>query len=70
MNRRRAIAAGIETKIGNHTFRATGITAYLENDGALEKAAAIADALLRRRSLFAKGMPCFDTPRERSSNDP
>ena len=29
MIQRRAKAAGIETKIGNHTFRATGITAYL-----------------------------------------
>jgi integrase/recombinase XerC len=26
---RRAAAASIETKIGNHSFRATGITAYL-----------------------------------------
>ena len=33
----------IETKIGNHTFRATGITAYLENGGMLEKAAAMAN---------------------------
>ncbi len=24
------------TKIGNHTFRATGITAYLKNGGTLE----------------------------------
>jgi integrase len=31
--RRRANAAGIETRIGNHTFRATGITAYLKNSG-------------------------------------
>lgn len=29
-------AAGIKTKIGNHTFRATGITAYLKNHGTLE----------------------------------
>jgi integrase len=41
--RRRAAAAGIETKIGNHTFRATGITAYLKNGGTLEKAAAMAN---------------------------
>lgn len=27
MIQRRARAAGIKTKIGNHTFRATGITA-------------------------------------------
>jgi site-specific recombinase XerD len=43
MVRRRAAAAGIETKIGNHTFRATGITAYLKNGGTLEKAAAMAN---------------------------
>jgi integrase len=36
--RRRAKAAGIETRIGNHTFRATGITAYLKNSGKLEVA--------------------------------
>ena len=40
---RRAAAAGIDTKIGNHTFRATGITAYLKNGGALETAAAMAN---------------------------
>ena len=38
MIRRRAAAAGIMTPIGNHSFRATGITAYLENGGALEHA--------------------------------
>jgi site-specific recombinase XerD len=38
MIRRRAVAAGIHTPIGNHSFRATGITAYLANDGTLEYA--------------------------------
>src|SRR5208337_1399525 len=38
MVQRRAKAAGIETKIGCHTFRATGITIYLTNGGDLEKA--------------------------------
>ena len=38
MIRRRALAAGIETEIGCHTFRATGITAYLRNGGRLEVA--------------------------------
>src|SRR4051794_1897710 len=33
MIRRRAAAAGIMAPIGNHTFRATGITAYLGNNG-------------------------------------
>jgi integrase/recombinase XerD len=43
MIQRRAKAAGIETKIGNHTFRATGITAYLKNSGKLEVAQHIAN---------------------------
>jgi site-specific recombinase XerD len=38
MIRRRAVAAGIHAPIGNHSFRATGITAYLSNGGALEHA--------------------------------
>ena len=42
MIRRRARHAGIQTKIGCHTFRATGITAYLENGGTLEHAQQIA----------------------------
>jgi site-specific recombinase XerD len=43
MIQRRAAAAGIATKIGNHTFRATGITAYLKNKGLLEHAQTIAN---------------------------
>src|SRR5712671_3957928 len=38
MIRRHAAAAGITAEIGCHTFRATGITAYLANGGALEHA--------------------------------
>ncbi len=38
MIQRRAKQAGIHTKIGTHTFRATGITIYLSNGGTLEKA--------------------------------
>lgn len=38
MVRRRAKKAGIRTPIGCHSFRATGITNYLEHDGTLEKA--------------------------------
>lgn len=38
MIRRRAAGAGIKTLIGCHTFRATGITAYLKNGGKLEVA--------------------------------
>ena len=43
MVRRRAKAAGIETAIGCHTFRATGITNYLTNGGTLEKAQQLAN---------------------------
>ena len=43
MIQRRAKAAGIQTRIGNHTFRATGITAYLKNNGRLETAQHIAN---------------------------
>jgi site-specific recombinase XerD len=42
MIRRRTVAAGILAPIGNHTFRATGITAYLSNGGALEHAQSMA----------------------------
>lgn len=38
MIRKRAAAVGINAPIGNHSFRATGITAYLANGGALEHA--------------------------------
>ncbi|WP_158743040.1 tyrosine-type recombinase/integrase [Acidisphaera sp. L21] len=38
MIRRRALAAGIMAPIGNHSFRATGITSYLSNGGTLEHA--------------------------------
>lgn len=38
MIRRRTADAGIKTRIGCHTFRATGITEYLRNGGKLEVA--------------------------------
>jgi integrase len=50
---RRATAAGIATAIGNHSSRATGITAYLKNGGTLEKAAAMANhASTRTTQLY------------------
>ena len=49
MIQRRAAAAGIETRVGNHSFRATGITAYLKAGGTLENAAAMATTLARAR---------------------
>jgi integrase/recombinase XerD len=42
MIRRRAAGASVQAKIGCHTFRATGITAYLEAGGTLENAQAMA----------------------------
>ena len=53
MIRRRAARAGIATKLGNHSFRATGITAYLKNGGTLEKAAAMSNhASTRTTQLY------------------
>lgn len=42
MIKRRARAASLPDTIGNHTFRATGITTYLECGGTIEKAQMIA----------------------------
>ena len=42
MIRRRAKESGISAPIGCHTFRAIGITNYLENGGTLENAQAMA----------------------------
>jgi integrase len=53
MIQRRATATGVGTRIGNHTFRATGITAYLKNGGTLENAAAMANhASTRTTQLY------------------
>jgi len=50
---RRARAARLDTKICNHTFRATGITAYLKNGGTLENAATMANhASTRTTQLY------------------
>ncbi|NMD07866.1 MAG: tyrosine-type recombinase/integrase [Phyllobacteriaceae bacterium] len=50
---KRALEAGIMTKIGNHSFRATGITAYLKNGGTLERAAIMANhASTRTTQLY------------------
>jgi integrase/recombinase XerC len=50
---RRAAAAGVGTKVGNHSFRATGITTYLKNGGTLEKAAGMANhASTRTTQLY------------------
>lgn len=43
MVRKRALAAGVHRNIGNHSFRATGITTYLNNGGTLEDARIMAN---------------------------
>ena len=43
MIKRRSRLAGLSEKICCHTFRATGITTYLENGGTIERAQAIAN---------------------------
>lgn len=43
MLQRRARDTGLETAVCNHTFRATGITAYLKNGGTIERAANMAN---------------------------
>jgi site-specific recombinase XerD len=60
---RRAAAADIETKVGNHSFRATGITAYLKNGGTLENAAAMANHASTRTTQL------YDRRREELSLD-
>ena len=42
MIQRRAAAIGMKVRVGCHTFRATGITAYLNAGGTLENAQAMA----------------------------
>jgi hypothetical protein len=37
------LAAGIMTRFGNHSFRATGIATYLKNGSTVEKAAQMAN---------------------------
>ena len=48
---RRAAAAGVATRIGCHSWRARGITAYLENGGLLEHAQAMAARPVRSTPL-------------------
>lgn len=42
MTARRARQAGIKTRIGNHSLRATGITDYLKSEDTLEHAQTMA----------------------------
>jgi integrase len=66
MVRKRALAAGIMAPIGNHSFRATGITDYLANGGTLEHAQAMA-AHESPRTTKSMTTPRSGSPRTRSS---
>jgi integrase len=63
MIRRRAADAGIKTKIGCHTFRATGITEYLRNGGKLE----IAQQMANHESARTTGL--YDRQNDQVSLD-
>jgi hypothetical protein len=52
MIERRGRAAGIKTKIGNHSLPATGITDYLKSAGTLEHAQAMANHSSRATKLY------------------
>lgn len=60
---RRAEAAGIRTKIGCHSFRATGITEYLRNGGKLE----IAQHMANHESARTTGL--YDRRQDGVSHD-
>jgi hypothetical protein len=53
----RARDAGIPTAICNHTFPATGITAYLDNGGSLENAQVMAAHEREFIRAFPRGTP-------------
>ena len=63
MIRKRAAAVGIFAPIGNHSFRATGITAYLANGGAMEHAQEMAAHESPRTTKL------YDRTKERLSQD-
>ena len=68
MIRRRAAAAGIAAPIGNHSFRATGITNFLENGGSLENAQDMAaHASPRTTRLYDRRRTGSSRPRWRGS---
>jgi integrase len=57
---RRAAAAGVATRVGCHSWRARGITAYLENGGLLEHAQAMAaHASARTTKLYDRRGDAF-----------
>ena len=63
MIRRRSSEASIFTEIGNHSFRATGITEYLRNGGKLE----IAQQMAAHESARTTGL--YDRRNDQMSFD-
>jgi integrase len=63
MIRRRAATAGLRTKIGCHSFRATGITEYLRNGGKLE----VAQQMANHESARTTGL--YDRRNDQVSRD-
>jgi len=63
MIRRRAVAAGNHAPNGNHSFRATGITACLSNGGALKHAREMAAHESQRTTKL------YDQTKERLTQD-
>jgi hypothetical protein len=59
MLQRRSLDAGIPTAVCDHTFRATGITAYLDNGGPLENAPAMA---VSRKSSHDQALRSYGRP--------
>jgi integrase len=63
MIQRHAAELGMKGRIGCHTFRATGITAYLEAGGTLENAQAMAAHVSPRTTKL------YDRTKERLTQD-
>jgi integrase len=57
MVKRRAKAAGLSDRTCNHTFRATGITSYLDAGGKLELAQQLANHESPRTTMFYDRRP-------------
>ena len=70
MIKRRAAAAGLPASTCCHTFRATGITAYLSNGGTLEHAQQIAGhASPRTTKLYDRTADTVNARRDRTHRD-
>jgi len=57
--RRRARQTGISPALGNHSFRAIGLTAYMANGGTLEEAQELANHADARTTRLYIGSFCI-----------